>query len=824
LGGSKLVLNTPACFFSGCVAGDQEIPYSRFPGRHLLSRIPCTPTMLTTPDSTVMKAQDFARLTGLVAALAGVAVLAGWTFDLALLKSLLPGAATMKANTALAFAALGLALRRLDDGRQAGARALAGAAAVLAGLTLLEYLAGTNFGIDELFFADPGTDFPGRMAPATATALLLQAAALLLLSAGRIPAGQGCALAAGTLGLIGLLGYLIDTVALYAVLSFTAMAAHTAFLLAFLSVGTLCARPDAGIMREIAAPGVGGQAARRMLLAGLLVVLVAWLAHAGEHAGFYPYDFSLILTVVAALAMLVSVVWFSARSLNRDEARLRLADGVLRQMNEGITITDAAGTILDVNAGFARITGYAPEEVIGHNPRLLKSGMQGAAFYREMWQALKEHGRWHGEVINRRKSGELYAELLSISAIHDDAGRTTHYVGVFADLSERIEHERQRRQLADRLDIALQAGHIGTWHYDMEALRLSCDDELLHLHGLDAGQPIDTLAGLLARVHAEDRARVAQAFARCAGEGEPLDIEYRVLPADGEARVLAARGHARHDLAADAREAAGACWDITERRQSEYLIRNLNQSLEQRVAERTVQLEAAVKELEAFSYSVAHDLRGPLRGLDGFSQILMEDYGTRLDADAQGHLQRIRSASQRMGSLIDNLLELSRLMRADMEPVPVDLGRMAGEIAAELRREEPARNVDVTIAPGLVALADPTLARVILDNLLRNAWKYTAKTAEARIVFESQPARDGGTEFVVRDNGAGFDMRFAGKLFQPFQRLHHARDYAGTGVGLASVARAVQRHGGRIRAEGKVGQGATFWFTLETDGNHDGTP
>jgi len=780
--------------------------------------------MTPASGNTHLKARAFARLAGLFAALAGVAVLAGWTLDLAVLKSLLPGAVSMKANTALAFAALGLALRQLDDGRLAAARALAGAVAALAGLTLLEYFAGANFGIDELFFTDTGTEFPGRMAPATATALLVMAAALLLLAAGRIPAAQGCALASGGLGLIGLLGYLLEAGARYAVQPYASMAAHTAFLLALLAAGTLCARPDAGFMREIAAPGLGGRAARRMLLLGAFLPLLAWLRLAGERAGFYGTGFGLALMVFLALALLAAVIWFLARSLNREESRLRLADGVLRQLNEGITITDAGGNILDVNAAFERITGYAREEVIGRNPRLLKSGMQGADFYRSLWQALQRRGHWQGEVVNRRKSGEIYAELLSITAIRDSEGRTTHYVGVFADLSERIEHERQRRQLADRLDIALQAGHIGTWHFDMNAQRLGCDDALLHLHGLDTEAPVDTLNGLLAHVHAEDRARVTQAFARCAGEGEPLDIEYRVVPADGEARTLAARGHARHDLATSAREAAGACWDITERRQSEDLIRNLNQSLEQRVAERTVQLEAAVKELEAFSYSVAHDLRAPLRGLDGFSQILMEDYATRLDADAQDHLQRIRSASQRMGSLIDNLLELSRLMRTDMTPIPVDLGRMAGEVVAELRREEPARDVEVTIAPGLVAMADPTLTRVILDNLLRNAWKYTAKTDAARIVFESQPAGDGGTEFVVRDNGAGFDMRFADKLFKPFQRLHHARDFAGTGIGLASVARVVQRHGGRIRAEGEVGRGATFWFTLASGGSHDGTP
>ena len=749
---------------------------------------------------------------GVVVAAAGVVVLAGWIADIGVLKSLLPGAASMKANTALCFAALGLALWLLAREKAAASRALAGGAAVLAGLTLLQYLVGADFGLDRLLFED-NSAYRGRMAPATAIALLFGAAALLLLAANRLASGQVAALVSGGIGLIGLLGYLIEAAELAAVMPFASLSLHGALLLALLSAGTLGLRAEESFMREIAAPGLGGQAARRMLLAGLATVLVAWLIHEGEHAGLYPRDFALALMTVASLALLAAVVWLLARSLNRAEAGLRLADSVIDGMNEGVTITDAEANILRVNAGFTRITGYAAAEAVGKNPRILQSGAQGRAYYEAMWDALRNTGHWHGEVINRRKSGEPYPEFLSISAIRDGAGRSTHYVGVFADLSERLRREREMRQLADRLDLALHAGHIGTWHFDPSRGEFECDEALLALHGAASSAP-RRLGPLLLRVHRDDRARVQAAFEDCAFDGRPLDIEYRVVPADGEVRFLAARGHVRNARTGRA-EAAGACWDITERRLSEDKIRALNEGLEQRVADRTAQLEAAVKELEAFSYSVAHDLRGPLRGLDGFSMILMEDYAERLDGAGQAHLQRIRAASQRMGDLIDNLLELSRLMRAELRPEPVDLSRLAQDVLAALRAEEPGRRVDVRIEPRLCVRADPTLAQVVVDNLLRNAWKYTAKREDARIEFRSQLAPDGGTEFFVRDNGAGFDMAFADKLFKPFQRLHRPSEFPGSGVGLASVARAVQRHGGRVRAEGAVGEGATFYFTLE---------
>lgn len=254
--------------------------------------------------------------------------------------------------------------------------------------------------------------------------------------------------------------------------------------------------------------------------------------------------------------------------------------------------------------------------------------------------------------------------------------------------------------------------------------------------------------------------------------------------------------------------------DMTERRAADEQIRVLNAELEQRVRVRTEELARAVKELEAFSYSVSHDLRAPLRAIDGFSRALLGHGADRLDDEGRHFLDRIRAGARRMSELIDDLLLLSRVSRSEIRRGPIDIGEIAGGIVAELRRRDPGREVAVRIADDMKATGDRRLLTIALDNLIGNAWKFTSRKTPARIEVGGE-ARQGETVYFVRDDGAGFDMAYADKLFGAFQRLHDTAEFEGTGIGLATAQRVVARHGGRIWAEGRPDHGATFFFTLE---------
>ena len=234
---------------------------------------------------------------------------------------------------------------------------------------------------------------------------------------------------------------------------------------------------------------------------------------------------------------------------------------------------------------------------------------------------------------------------------------------------------------------------------------------------------------------------------------------------------------------------------------------------EDALRQRSAELEASNKELEAFSYSVSHDLRAPLRSITGFSAVLLEDYKDELDNEGKSYLKKISDSGELMGQLMDDLLKLSRVTRSDLNLEKLDLSDMARKIVDELRKDEPKRKVKVTIAPNMTANGDKNLLGLVLQNLLGNAWKYSSKTSEPRIEMGTVE-HNGKRAYFVRDNGVGFDMTYANKLFQPFQRLHKATEFAGTGIGLATVQRIIRRHGGEVWAEAKVGEGATFYFTL----------
>jgi PAS domain S-box-containing protein len=299
---------------------------------------------------------------------------------------------------------------------------------------------------------------------------------------------------------------------------------------------------------------------------------------------------------------------------------------------------------------------------------------------------------------------------------------------------------------------------------------------------------------------------------RVAAEGKSVQYEETAESADGERTYISVKFPVL-DSAGKPYAVCGISTDITERKRAEDEIRHLNANLELGVRQRTAELENSNKELDAFAYSVSHDLRAPLRSLHGFSDALLEDYADVLDDVGKDYLHRLQRNVGRMGRMIDDLLNLSRATRAELERREVDLTAMSQEIVADMRAADPDREVTLTVPDGLTADADPHLLRLALHNLLANAWKFTAKRPDATIEV-GRFVRSGETFFFVRDNGVGFDMSYAGKLFDAFQRLHTTSEFEGTGIGLAIVARVVRRHGGRIQAEAEVDRGATFYFNL----------
>ncbi|MBN1666232.1 MAG: PAS domain S-box protein [Anaerolineales bacterium] len=547
---------------------------------------------------------------------------------------------------------------------------------------------------------------------------------------------------------------------------------------------------------------------------------------------------------------------------------LRLSEERFRSIFEnavmGVYRTSLDGRILLANPALVRMLGYERFE------ELENIDLNAEEFYLDRpRQVFIDQICAEGDVMGfestwKRKDGSLVHVQENARAILDQDGEPEYFEGTVEDITRRKEIERQRQNLIElqRLVVSLSTRFINLETYEIDAAIVQAMGTVARFVEVDScniwffspdrktaskrygwradGRPVDIehtqdiqldalpwyakklLASESIQVSdVEDLPAEAGALKRLMQNLEIMSL--LTVPLEREGNVVGdftmvmntSRRTWSEETIALMRIVGDIILNALERKRSVENIRKLNEQLEQRVIERTRQLEATNKELEAFAYSVSHDLRAPLRSIDGFSAALLEDYGDQFDAEGQDYLQRVRAASQRMSQLIDDLLQLSRLTRIQMDKMPFDISQLVLTISQELRESDPQRQVEFVIQPGLEAYGDVRLLRIMLFNLLANAWKFTGKQPEAVIQFgktEDQPAC-----FYVRDNGAGFDMAYADKLFATFQRLHTADEFEGTGIGLATVQRIVHRHGGRVWAEGQVGQGAVFYFTLDED-------
>jgi PAS domain S-box-containing protein len=510
-------------------------------------------------------------------------------------------------------------------------------------------------------------------------------------------------------------------------------------------------------------------------------------------------------------------------SLKQTQAALKESENRFRELAENIEevfYINAADLkqILYISPGYEKIWGDSCERIY-QNPQawinFIHSDDQQRvlAAYKHLLQG--QHLLEEYRII--RADGSIRWICDHTVPVYNRFGNIFRYVGVASDITERKLAEIALKHSEERYRSLIQVTAQVTWTTDGTGQFMTRQESWEAF----TGKSFAEYQGWNWKnsIHPDDQEHTQKIWLQAVQNRNLYVNETRVLSKTGEYKYFWVRAVPVLENDGSIREWVGACTDITAHKQAELEIKKLNQELEERVQQRTAQLTAANQELEAFSYSVSHDLRAPLRGIDGFSKTLLERYADQLDDRGKHYLTRIRAGSQRMGELIDDLLQLSRVTRSEMRFTQVNLSAIAQEIAQNLSESEPERQVEWLIDPDLIVQGDANLLRIVLDNLLHNAWKFTSKKLVAKItlnVFNSNLETKNYITYMVRDNGAGFDQNYANKLFQAFQRLHSVEEFPGTGIGLATVQRIIRRHEGDVWAEGVVGEGAAFYFTLKS--------
>ncbi|WP_455208030.1 PAS domain S-box protein [Kaarinaea lacus] len=496
-------------------------------------------------------------------------------------------------------------------------------------------------------------------------------------------------------------------------------------------------------------------------------------------------------------------------ALRTSEERLRLlvsqADFILWSIDRDLRFTSSLGGGLYqmglepnqvVNLGLNLYQFFQTDSLESHPLKAHLEALDG--------KSVSYENEWNGRYFQAQ-----------VTPQRDANGDVIGCIGVALDITDRKSAEEALRESEERQKKAQEVGHVGTWDWKPQTGELIWSDETYRIIGYLPGEVTPSYELFLERVHPDDRGYLDQAVGKALGEKQSYNIDCRIITKDGIEKIANAQGHVRYDEQGNPIEMLGTFQDITERKKIEKELAQYRSHLEELVAIRTAELEASNKELESYSYSIAHDLRSPLRAITGFSQILKDEAKDRLDAEDMEILERIVAAGKNMSELIDDILELSRITRSELHYENVDLSRIGNDIIERLKQSQPERDVQWQVQDNLVVRGDSRLLEVAMQNLIENAWKYTRDKQPAHIQLGAQKS---GREMVyfIKDNGVGFEMQYRNQLFKPFNRLHASEEFEGTGIGLATVQRVFQRHGGRVWAEGEERKGATFYFSLRT--------
>jgi len=779
---------------------------------------------------------------GLLCVAVGLVVMVAW-FVRATVILRFGGNTPMSFNTALAFAVTGVALVALTRKRPRAALAAGVFDTVLGLMVLAEYVLGRSLGIDQLivkaYISGPHV-VPGRSTSNTAVCLTLVGAGLLVWGPWRtrrrpaVLAAAACLI--GVIAAVAVFGYATGNPTAYGWWRVSAMAflaAATLLVLAFSLLTAAWQDPQvrqAGLPRWLPMP-----------VGALVLGLAVWQAVVGRAVAAERISQSTFTSAATVLGLILAgsaavVVWLAQRAEGRRrvaaarraeaERETRESENRLFQfldvMPVGVFIAASGGRPYYTSDEGKRLLGQGVVPGIGGDDlarsyRIFQAGTDRPYLTRNLPLVRALGGlRSHVDDMEIHKpDGSVTSLEVWGRPVYGAAGEIDYAIIAMADPSERLAKEKIIAGQAALLELAYDAifvrdpdGRITYWNasagHTYGFTRAEAVGQVAHVMlGTQFPAPLASIVAI-----ASERGRWDGELTHRCANGRSIIVESRWAAQRGPGGSLLGFMEINRNITArkDAeREAL--------RRAAE--IQALNASLEQRVQERTVHLERANKHLTAFTYSVAHDLRTPLRGISGFAEALVEEYGDRLDETGRGYAERIQAASGRMSTVLDDLLHLSWVSRAKMNLQGADLSAEVTAICDRLRASDPGRHVRLTVEDGVWATADRTLIRTALEMLLENAWKFTAGQQDATIEFATTEVDEAPLCCYVRDNGAGFDPAYAAKLFQPFQRLHGAGEYPGAGIGLASVQRIIDRHGGRVWAEGAVGCGATFYFTLD---------